>query len=142
MRNSGAHAVVEGLGDHGCEYMTGGSVIVLGGIGRNFAAGMSGGLAFIYDRNGAAAKRINREMVSLKRGIEDQDESLVLKRLREHLYLTASPNASFILEHWTLERDNFLTIIPDTYRTLRSSLLLPRLATNIYGEIATHNALI
>ena len=73
MRNSGAHAVVEGVGDHGCEYMTGGRVVVLGATGRNFAAGMSGGMAYVLDADGKFARRCNTEMVDLD-PLDDDDE--------------------------------------------------------------------
>ncbi|MBC7531557.1 MAG: glutamate synthase large subunit [Oligoflexus sp.] len=122
VRNSGAHTVVEGLGDHGCEYMTGGSVIVIGPIGRNFGAGMSGGLAFVYDKNRNAQKHINTEMLSLSRGIEPEDESLIWEQLEEHLRLTGSPNARRILERWSQERDNFLSIVPSAYRAIRKTV--------------------
>ncbi|RYZ49414.1 MAG: glutamate synthase subunit alpha, partial [Proteobacteria bacterium] len=121
VRNSGAHAVVEGVGDHGCEYMTGGSVIVIGSIGRNFAAGMSGGLAFIYDKNRRAQKHINPELVTISRGIESEDESLIWEQLEEHIKLTGSPMARRILERWSQERENFLSVIPTTYRSMRKS---------------------
>src|SRR4029079_14271169 len=74
VRNSGATPVVEGVGDHGCEYMTGGRVVVLGPTGRNFAAGMSGGVAYVYDPDGTFADRVNREMVALERVGDDADE--------------------------------------------------------------------
>lgn len=121
VRNSGAHAVVEGVGDHGCEYMTGGSVIVIGAIGRNFAAGMSGGLAFVYDKNRRAQKHINPELVTVSRGIELEDESLIWEQLEEHINLTGSPTARRILERWSQERENFLSVIPTTYRNMRKS---------------------
>ncbi|MES2743926.1 MAG: glutamate synthase large subunit [Bdellovibrionota bacterium] len=121
VRNSGAHAVVEGLGDHGCEYMTGGSVIVLGEVGRNFGAGMSGGLSFLYDPNEVARHHINAELLTLKKGIEASDESLVWEQLEEHLRLTGSPLARRILERWPSERTHFLTIVPTAYQALRQA---------------------
>ncbi|MEK7857293.1 MAG: hypothetical protein AAB288_14470, partial [Acidobacteriota bacterium] len=117
---------VEGLGDHGCEYMTGGSVIVIGSIGRNFGAGMSGGLAFIYDKNRIAQKHVNTEMISVSRGIDNEDESLIWEQLEEHLRLTGSPNARRILERWSQEKDHFLTIIPSAFRALRKSTIKPQ----------------
>ncbi|WP_141736874.1 glutamate synthase large subunit [Oligoflexus tunisiensis] len=116
VRNSGAHAVVEGLGDHGCEYMTGGSVIVLGRVGRNFAAGMSGGYAFLYDADGASQKRINTEMVEVSPLQDEEDESFVHRQLQEHLRLTRSSVAAHILENWNQEKSRFLSIVPSAYR--------------------------
>ncbi|RZA21205.1 MAG: hypothetical protein EOP10_17060, partial [Proteobacteria bacterium] len=108
-------------GDHGCEYMTGGSVIVLGAIGRNFGAGMSGGLSFLYDPNEVARHHINAELLTLKKGIEASDESLVWEQLEEHLRLTGSPLARRILERWPSERTHFLTIVPTAYQALRQA---------------------
>lgn len=116
VRNSGAHAVVEGLGDHGCEYMTGGSVIVIGKIGRNFAAGMSGGYAFVYDADGTLQKRINTEMVEVAPLQDEEDESFVQRQLQEHLRLTRSSVAAHILENWNHEKSRFLSIVPSAYR--------------------------
>jgi glutamate synthase domain-containing protein 3 len=118
VRNSGAHAVVEGLGDHGCEYMTAGSVIVIGKIGRNFAAGMSGGYAFIYDAEGSLQKRINTEMVGVSPLYDEEDESFVRRQLEEHQRLTRSSAAAHILENWNLEKSRFLSIVPSAYRAL------------------------
>ncbi len=118
VRNSGAHAVVEGLGDHGCEYMTAGSVIVLGRVGRNFAAGMSGGYAFVYDADDTLQKRINTEMVEVSSLSDEEDESFVLRQLQEHLRLTRSSVAAQILDHWNIEKSRFLSVVPSAYRAL------------------------
>nr|WP_298338224.1 glutamate synthase large subunit [Ferrimicrobium sp.] len=96
VRNSGASAVVEGVGDHGCEYMTGGVVVIIGSIGRNFAAGMSGGLAFLWDPTGKAAARVNQEMVDLD-PIDEEQQSLLKDLLERHARLTGSAKASSIL---------------------------------------------
>jgi len=111
VRNSGAIAVVEGVGDHGCEYMTGGIVLVLGETGRNFAAGMTGGLAFVLDEQGQLAVRYNPELVCLRRLRED-DEELVRLLLHEHLRVTMSPRAQEVLERWDEWKGLFWKVIP------------------------------
>src|SRR5205814_1986370 len=100
VRNSGVHAVVEAVGDHGCEYMTGGRVVVLGPTGRNFAAGMSGGIAYVLDEAGDFARRCNLEMVKLYR-LEDIDEiALVQSMIRRHAEYTKSDRAWKVLALW------------------------------------------
>ncbi|HUP05084.1 MAG TPA: glutamate synthase large subunit [Bryobacteraceae bacterium] len=118
VRNSGATAVVEGLGDHGCEYMTRGLVVVLGKCGRNFAAGMSGGLAFVLDVKGDfAAKRCNMASVDLEPLTEsDPDAQLVLTLVSRHAEATGSPLARRILENWSETLPRFLRIFPHEYR--------------------------
>ncbi len=120
VRNSGVHAVVEGVGDHGCEYMTGGQVIVRGGTGRNFAAGMSGGVAFVYDIDGQFEKRLNAEMVNLYRLIEssDADISLVKAKIEKHVELTGSPRGKFLLENWDAELPKFFKVLPRDYERM------------------------
>src|SRR5437773_136669 len=100
VRNSGAHAVVEGVGDHGCEYMTGGRVIVLGRTGRNFAAGMSGGIAFVLDVDGDFKRRCNLGMVDLEPLERAEDIELVRDLIRRHIALTGSTYARKILDDW------------------------------------------
>ncbi len=111
VRNSGAIAVVEGVGDHGCEYMTGGLVLVLGEVGRNFAAGMTGGLAFVFDEGGQLPMRYNSELVRLKRVREDEVE-LVRLLLHEHLRATMSPRAQEILDRWDERKAFFWKVAP------------------------------
>jgi glutamate synthase (ferredoxin) len=112
VRNSGARAVVEGVGDHGCEYMTGGVVAVLGKTGRNFAAGMTGGTAYVYDPYGRQPERTNQELVCLRR-VEQAEHAAELQSLLEtHLAHTGSPRARIILENWTTELPNFWRIAP------------------------------
>ena len=89
MRNSGAHAVVEGVGDHGCEYMTGGKVVILGPTGRNFAAGMSGGVAYVYDPDGALRENLNAEMVELD-AMDDDDVEWLRDMITAHVDATDS----------------------------------------------------
>ena len=145
VRNSGAHAVVEGVGDHGCEYMTGGKVVILGGTGRNFAAGMSGGVAYVFDERGDfTEKRCNLESVDLEPLVEDplfaapdksRDESreveakLVKDLVARHFALTASPRAAWILEHWADAQPRFIKIFPHEYKRV---LGFPR-TESVYG---------
>jgi glutamate synthase (ferredoxin) len=111
VRNSGAVAVVEGVGDHGCEYMTGGVVLVLGATGRNFAAGMTGGLAYVFDEAGDFPLRCNGELVTLGR-LEPNDEANIRALLIQHSELTGSPRAADLLERWTVVRGQFWRIVP------------------------------
>jgi glutamate synthase domain-containing protein 3 len=117
VRNSGATAVVEGVGDHGCEYMTGGRVLVLGRTGRNFAAGMSGGVAWVYDLDGDFASRCNQELVSLEPlAPESEDGATVLELLRRHSDLTGSERAAELLAAWPGAAAGFVRVIPNDYR--------------------------
>nr|WP_298445458.1 glutamate synthase large subunit [Ferrimicrobium sp.] len=111
VRNSGASAVVEGVGDHGCEYMTGGVVVILGSIGRNFAAGMSGGLAFLWDPSARAASRVNQEMVDLD-PIDEEQELLLKDLLEQHARSTGSAKAASILATQSKWLRNFVCIYP------------------------------
>jgi glutamate synthase (ferredoxin) len=116
VRNSGAKVVVEGLGDHGCEYMTGGRVVVLGGIGKNFAAGMSGGIAYLVDENNVAASKCNTEMVSLI-SIEDPAEMEFVKDLIfRHAEYTGSKRAAAILLAWDEFVSAIVRVMPNDYR--------------------------
>ena len=99
VRNSGAIAIVEGVGDHGCEYMTGGLAIVLGAIGYNFAAGMTGGLAYVYDEDGTAGRRINRQLVNVE-PLSTFEIDYVQQWIQHHFTLTNSPQAEEILNDW------------------------------------------
>jgi len=118
VRNSGASAVVEGLGDHGCEYMTGGHVVVIGPIGRNFAAGMSGGYAYLYDPHKISAKRINADLVRVETLIEDNHLIHLKSMLEAHLNLTSSSVAAKILRNWDNEKRQFLLVIPTEYQLM------------------------
>jgi glutamate synthase domain-containing protein 3 len=116
VRNSGATAVVEGLGDHGCEYMTKGTVVVLGKCGRNFAAGMSGGIAYVLDEKGDfAERRCNRASVDLD-PITAEDSTRVYALIERHFELTGSPRAKWILENWDTMLDKFIKIFPQEYK--------------------------
>ena len=115
VRNSGATAVVEGVGDHGCEYMTGGTVVILGETGRNFAAGMSGGIAFVYDVKGTFSERCNPEMVDLVvPGTEDIET--IRRLVDEHHRLTGSNVAKFLLDDMDNQRSHFVKVFPRDYR--------------------------
>jgi glutamate synthase (NADPH/NADH) large chain len=145
VRNSGAAAVVEGTGDHGCEYMTGGTVVVLGRTGRNFAAGMSGGIAYVYDDDATFKERCNHNMVALEPVLSEADQALadkdlaasgkgrlrhtgradeaILRELIErHLRFTGSTRALAILDDWEASRAKFLKIFPHEYKRALSEL--------------------
>jgi len=115
VRNSGALAVVEGVGDHGCEYMTGGRVVVLGSTGRNFGAGMSGGVAYVYDHDGDFGSRVNYDMVSLDE-LHHDDESFLHDVIQRHHELTGSAVARRVLAAWTTESSRFRKVMPSDYK--------------------------
>jgi glutamate synthase domain-containing protein 3 len=115
IRNSGLNAVVEGVGDHGCEYMTGGRVVIIGPTGRNFAAGMSGGIAYVYDEHGDFRQRVNTEMVELSQA-EDEDLKLIHELLSAHLAYTASDAAEGILSDFEKKSRNFVKVMPLEYK--------------------------
>jgi len=117
VRNSGATAVVEGVGDHGCEYMTGGRALILGATGRNFAAGMSGGIAWIYDINEDFRENCNQEMVDLD-PLESEDETAIIALLKRHILLTNSRRADFILQNWSREKNKFIKVFPREYKNV------------------------
>jgi glutamate synthase domain-containing protein 2/glutamate synthase domain-containing protein 1/glutamate synthase domain-containing protein 3 len=117
VRNSGATAVVEGVGDHGCEYMTKGTVVVLGMTGRNFAAGMSGGVAYVYDEQGDfEIRRCNKASVDLEPLVSQEDVDRVRGLLERHRDLTGSPRAAWILEHWADAQPRFIKVFPHEYK--------------------------
>nr|WP_294840770.1 glutamate synthase large subunit [uncultured Methylotenera sp.] len=129
VRNSGATAVVEGVGNHGCEYMTGGTVVVLGVTGQNFAAGMSGGVAYVYDEDGLFAKRCNMGMVSLEKvehvdnvapdavhHLNQPDEVTLLALINKHVEYTGSERAKALLADWDNSRAKFVKVMPNEYK--------------------------
>jgi glutamate synthase (ferredoxin) len=116
VRNSGATAVVEGVGDHGCEYMTRGRVIVLGRTGRNFAAGMSGGIAYVLNPDGDFAERCNLDMVELETFEDAREEHLVHSLIEEHSRLTGSVRARQIVDEWSRFREIMVKVMPIEYR--------------------------
>jgi glutamate synthase (NADPH/NADH) large chain len=115
VRNSGVRAVVEGVGDHGCEYMTGGVVAVLGDTGRNFAAGMSGGVAYVYDPDDRFDARVNRDMVSVSRELDASDERMLRRLVENHHAYTDSERAAELLDDWAAALDDFVRVFPDAY---------------------------
>ncbi|MCS6809209.1 MAG: glutamate synthase subunit alpha, partial [Bacteroidota bacterium] len=117
VRNSGATAVVEGVGDHACEYMTGGTVVVLGSTGRNFAAGMSGGMAFIYDPHKTFALRCNHEMVDVINVLDTEQQDLLHHLIHLHYRYTESTIAQRILDTWIPSVQDFALVFPHEYRT-------------------------
>ncbi|MDM8175039.1 MULTISPECIES: glutamate synthase large subunit [Olivibacter] len=123
VRNSGATTVVEGVGDHGCEYMTGGRALILGETGRNFAAGMSGGIAWVYDINGTFKDRCNLEMVDLD-PLDEEDETQIINLLKRHINLTNSKLASTILSNWKNERSLFVKVFPKEYKRVLQTKLV------------------
>jgi glutamate synthase (ferredoxin) len=116
VRNSGAIAVVEGIGDHGCEYMTGGTAVILGEVGRNFGAGMSGGIAYVLDEHQTFDKRCNKEALNLLRVEEDQDVKYLKGLIENHYNATLSPLAQRILENWEIYLPKFIKIFPEEYK--------------------------
>src|SRR5205823_7460431 len=113
--NSGATAVVEGVGDHGCEYMTGGRTLILGKVGRNFAAGMSGGIAWVYDPEQALSINCNAEMVDLD-SLTPADEEQIVTLLRKHAQLTGSQVAQRLLADWEVTKHQFVKVFPKEYK--------------------------
>ncbi|OGA71808.1 MAG: glutamate synthase subunit alpha [Betaproteobacteria bacterium RIFCSPLOWO2_12_FULL_65_14] len=122
VRNSGARAVVEGVGDHACEYMTGGTVVVLGVTGRNFAAGMSGGFAYVFDVDGEFAKRCNTAMVDLEPLSDSDDEAAVKRLIENHARYTNSKRAAEVLANWAQYRQRFVKVFPREYRRALAEL--------------------
>jgi len=118
VRNSGMEAVVEGVGDHGCEYMTGGRVVVLGRTGRNFAAGMSGGIAYVFDEEDALPANCNKEMVSLQKLIDPSEIEHVKMMLQRHLDATQSAFAQRILANWEESLPKFVCVMPNDYERM------------------------
>ena len=115
VRNSGVKAVVEGVGDHGCEYMTGGVTVILGAVGRNFAAGMSGGVAYVYDEEGTLAQHLNGEFVRMSAELNADDEAMIRRLLENHVAYTDSVRATTLLEEWETTRGHFRRVLPDAY---------------------------
>ncbi|HEX7670052.1 MAG TPA: hypothetical protein VF395_10735, partial [Polyangiaceae bacterium] len=121
VRNSGAIAVVEGVGDHGCEYMTGGRAVIIGKTGRNFAAGMSGGFAYVLDEDGKFEKRCNLEMVELE-SMSAEDAAFVADVLEKHHEVTRSEKAKRLLTRWEHTLTQFVKVVPTEYRRVLAEL--------------------
>jgi glutamate synthase (NADPH) large chain len=118
VRNSGATAIVEGVGDHGCEYMTGGTVVVLGLTGRNFGAGMSGGLAYVYDEDGAFASRCNKAMIELESLADTKEIAALESLIEEHVSRTGSAKGSRLLDDWASATAKFVRVVPTEYKKI------------------------
>ncbi|MEN9569395.1 MAG: hypothetical protein RL172_626 [Bacteroidota bacterium] len=129
VRNSGATAVVEGVGDHGCEYMTGGKVVILGNTGRNFAAGMSGGIAYVYDVKGVFASLCNTEMVDLD-PVGEEDKVELLQLITQHYNYTKSSVAKFVMDDFDNQLKNFIKVFPRDYK----KVLAKRKETALVGK--------
>jgi glutamate synthase domain-containing protein 3 len=137
VRNSGATAVVEGVGDHGCEYMTNGLVIVLGRAGRNFAAGMTGGIAYVLDQAGDfGSTYCNRNEVDLEPVAESEDVILLHRLISRHGELTDSPQAKWILQNWEATLPKFVKVFPHEYKRV---LGIPRVPAGVLmAQTGTH----
>lgn len=118
VRNSGARVVVEGVGDHGCEYMTGGVAVILGKTGRNFGAGMSGGVAYVYDPQGEFAEKCNMEMVDLFQIDESGDDSILKQMIEQHFAFTDSLKAAELLDNWEKSKKHFVKVYPTEYHEM------------------------
>jgi glutamate synthase domain-containing protein 3 len=132
VRNSGATAVVEGVGDHGCEYMTKGLVVVLGKTGRNFAAGMTGGIAFVLDRTGEFVQTMcNRREVDLETVSDPKDIEILLSLITRHSEYTGSPQARWILDNWDATLPQFVKVFPHEYKRV---LGIPRVSAGVLAS--------
>jgi glutamate synthase domain-containing protein 3 len=132
VRNSGASAVVEGVGDHGCEYMTGGRAVILGPTGRNFAAGMSGGIAYVYDPNDEFITRCNLAMVELEKMTDEKDVTYLRMMIEKHRSYTDSPVADSILKNWNDSLKKFHKVMPIEYKKALAQMALA--ASNAGGK--------
>jgi glutamate synthase (ferredoxin) len=122
VRNSGVSAVVESIGDHGCEYMTGGKAIILGATGRNFAAGMSGGVAYVLDEAGDFASRCNTQMVGLEQVTEAEDIADLKEIISKHLKYTHSEKAQTVLDNWEASIPKFVKVMPRDYKRVLQAI--------------------
>ncbi|HZI15838.1 MAG TPA: glutamate synthase large subunit [Myxococcus sp.] len=134
VRNSGAQAVVEGVGDHGCEYMTGGVVVVLGRTGRNFAAGMSGGTAYVLDLESTFRQRCNPEMVELESLVDESEVWLVHGMIERHLHHTSSSLARRVLDNWQLMVPRFVKVMPTDYKRVLQARRAARKPPDTWAE--------
>ncbi|MEY4515186.1 MAG: glutamate synthase large subunit, partial [Pseudomonadota bacterium] len=130
VRNSGATAVVEGVGDHGCEYMTRGTVLVLGATGRNFAAGMSGGVAYVLDVEGLFRANVNPASVELE-PLDAEDDRTVRALINKHIEMTGSEHAKNILANWAEESRRFIRVMPTDYKRVLSEKKLRHVVPQI-----------
>jgi len=140
VRNSGASAVIEGVGDHGCEYMTGGRVVVLGPTGRNFAAGMSGGLAFVLDEDGTFPARVNPEMADQLEELDEGDAIEVRALIAEHVERTDSDVGRRVLDEWDALLPRFVKIFPTDYKRVLAERAAAEAAASNGGSSASNGA--
>jgi glutamate synthase (NADPH/NADH) large chain len=119
VRNSGAKVVVEGVGEHGCEYMTGGLAVILGSTGQNFAAGMSGGVAYVYDSKGDFASKVNMEMVDLYKVGQTRGDEVLKEMVENHASYTGSEKAKALLADWDNALDKFVKVYPTEYHEIK-----------------------
>ncbi len=129
VRNSGARVVVEGIGDHGCEYMTGGCVVVLGSVGRNFAAGMSGGVAYVWDANNSLEQQLNRELSDMY-SLDDRDKDTLFSMIEQHVEHTQSSRGQYLLTNFEKELSNFVKVISPSYQEYLNKQIEKELAGN------------
>jgi len=134
VRNSGAIAVVEGVGDHGCEYMTGGKVIILGKTGRNFAAGMSGGIAYVLNEDGKFEKNCNMESIELFPITDASDEKILKKYIHKHWLYTQSEKAKLILENWETYLPKFMKVYPPEYKAALERIAMEKKVERIKNK--------
>ena len=123
VRHSGAIAVVEGVGDHGCEYMTGGRVAILGPTGKNFAAGMSGGIAYVLDEHNDLYTRLNKSLISIEELTNKYDVQELKEMITEHAKTTGSAKGKYILEHFSEYLPKFKKIIPNDYKRMLNAIV-------------------
>ena len=138
VRNSGVKAVVEAIGDHGCEYMTGGTVVVLGPTGRNFAAGMSGGVAYLLDEKGDFATRCNMQMVGIEK-LDDEDVATLKAMIENHAINTKSTRAATILREWATYLPKFVKVMPRDYKRVLAAIKKAK-ADGLTGDDALNAA--
>jgi glutamate synthase domain-containing protein 3 len=139
VRNSGATAVVEGLGDHGCEYMTKGLVVVLGKTGRNFAAGMSGGIAYVLDEKGTFAKEsCNKASVDLEQVFDPQDQQLLHQLVTKHFEVTGSPRAKWVLDQWLKMVPKFVKVFPHEFKRVLTQRKPAAVQTTQAEQVVLH----
>jgi glutamate synthase domain-containing protein 3 len=134
VRNSGATAVVEGIGDHGCEYMTGGRVVVLGKTGRNFGAGMSGGIAYVWNKDGDFERMCNSETFELEDMEADEDINELRTLIENHKNHTGSAVAENILNNWKTELTRFVKVMPTDYKRVLEDMSRENIATAAVGS--------
>jgi glutamate synthase domain-containing protein 2/glutamate synthase domain-containing protein 1/glutamate synthase domain-containing protein 3 len=142
VRNSGASAVVEGVGDHGCEYMTGGRAVILGKTGRNFAAGMSGGIAYVLDLDGSFPALVNKEMVELETLSEPTDQDTVLNLVRKHVEYTGSMPGRWVLENWDVAAGKFVKVMPTDYKLALKKLEEEAQSAHSAGDLGPQHGVV